>query len=115
LIGQRDGQIAAHLDHLPSNLPLKNPNIGRPASAPSSLCPVLGTGGSMIHVISSANRDLYESIIEHHFRLRQEVFVSERQWNALERPKQREIDAFDNEDTIYLLEHDCFMLKRILR
>ena len=57
----------------------------------------------MIHVISSANRDLYESIIEHHFRLRQEVFVSERQWNALERPKQREIDAFDNEDTIYLL------------
>jgi acyl-homoserine lactone synthase len=57
----------------------------------------------MIHVISSANRDLYESIIEHHFRLRQEVFVGERQWNALERPKQREIDAFDNEDTIYLL------------
>jgi Autoinducer binding domain/Autoinducer synthase/Bacterial regulatory proteins, luxR family len=53
--------------------------------------------------ITSANRDLYESIIEHHFRLRQEVFVSERQWNALERPKQREIDAFDNEDTIYLL------------
>ena len=57
----------------------------------------------MIHVISSANRHLYEGIIEHHFRLRHEVFVNERQWKALERPDKREIDAYDNEDTIYLL------------
>jgi acyl-homoserine lactone synthase len=57
----------------------------------------------MIHVISSANRHLYEDIVEHHFRLRHEVFVNERKWKALERPDQREIDAYDNADTIYLL------------
>jgi len=57
----------------------------------------------MIHVISSANRHLYEDVIEQHFRLRHEVFVDERQWKALERPDQREIDAYDNDDTIYLL------------
>lgn len=57
----------------------------------------------MIYVISSANRHLYENILEHHFRLRHEVFVNERKWKALERPDQREIDAYDNEDTVYLL------------
>jgi acyl-homoserine lactone synthase len=57
----------------------------------------------MIHVISSANRYLYENILEHHFRLRHEVFVNERKWKALERPDQREIDAYDNDDTVYLL------------
>jgi acyl-homoserine lactone synthase len=57
----------------------------------------------MIHVISSANRHLYETTIEDHFRLRHEIFVNEREWTALARPDQREFDAYDNEDTVYLL------------
>jgi acyl-homoserine lactone synthase len=60
----------------------------------------------MIHVISSANRHLYDRVIEAHFRLRHEIFVGERQWTALQRPDEREIDAYDNDDTVYLLALD---------
>jgi acyl-homoserine lactone synthase len=57
----------------------------------------------MIHAISAVNRHLYEDIIEQHFHLRHEVFVEERKWETLRKPDRREIDAYDNEDTVYLL------------
>ncbi|OAF15347.1 acyl-homoserine-lactone synthase [Bradyrhizobium neotropicale] len=57
----------------------------------------------MIHVISADNRHLYEEVIERHFQVRHEIFVEERKWEALRRPDGREIDAYDNEDAIYLL------------
>ncbi len=57
----------------------------------------------MIHVISVANRHLYEDVLEEHFRIRHEIFVDERRWETLRKPDRREIDIFDNEDTIYLL------------
>jgi acyl-homoserine lactone synthase len=57
----------------------------------------------MIHAISSANRHLYEDVIEQHFRLRHDIFVDERKWETLRKPDGREIDSYDNEDTIYLL------------
>ena len=57
----------------------------------------------MIHIISFANRHLYEDVLEEHFRLRHNIFVEERRWEALRKPDGREIDSFDNEDTIYLL------------
>jgi acyl-homoserine lactone synthase len=57
----------------------------------------------MIHVVSAANRHRYEDVLEQHFRLRHDIFVGERKWEALRRPDGREIDAFDDEDTIYLL------------
>ncbi len=57
----------------------------------------------MIHVISAANRHLYEDVIEQHFRFRHEIFVEERKWEALRRPDGREIDFYDNEDAIYML------------
>jgi acyl-homoserine lactone synthase len=57
----------------------------------------------MIHVISAANRHLYEDVLEQHFRLRHEIFVEERKWEALRKPDGREIDAYDNDDAIYLL------------
>ncbi len=60
-------------------------------------------GVFMIHAISSANRDLYEDVIEQHFRLRHDIFVGERRWETLRRPDGREIDSYDDEDTIYLL------------
>jgi acyl-homoserine lactone synthase len=60
-------------------------------------------GAVMIHVISAANRHLYEDVLEKHFRVRHEIFVDERGWEALRKPDRREIDSYDNEDTIYLL------------
>ncbi len=57
----------------------------------------------MIHVISAANRHLYEDVLEEHFRIRHDIFVEERQWETLRKPDKREVDSFDNADTIYLL------------
>jgi acyl-homoserine lactone synthase len=57
----------------------------------------------MIHAITALNRHLYEDVIEQHFRLRHEIFVEERRWETLRKPDGREIDSYDNEDTIYLL------------
>ena len=57
----------------------------------------------MIHAISSANRHLYEDVVEQHFRLRHEIFVEERKWEALRKPDGREIDVYDDEDAIYML------------
>jgi acyl-homoserine lactone synthase len=57
----------------------------------------------MIHAISAANRHLYEDVIEQHFCLRHEIFVGERKWETLRKPDGREIDSYDNEDTVYLL------------
>lgn len=57
----------------------------------------------MIHVISASNRHLYHDVIESHFRIRHDIFVGERGWKALARLDGREVDAYDNEDTVYLL------------
>ena len=60
----------------------------------------------MIHVVSASNRHLYEDAIEQHFRIRHKIFVEERGWKTLERPDGREIDQYDDDDTIYLLAMD---------
>jgi acyl-homoserine lactone synthase len=60
-------------------------------------------GVFMIHAISAANRHLYEDVVEQHFRLRHEIFVEERKWETLRKPDGREIDSYDNEETVYLL------------
>ncbi|MES1148695.1 MAG: acyl-homoserine-lactone synthase, partial [Bradyrhizobium guangdongense] len=57
----------------------------------------------MIHAISAVNRHLYEDVIEQHFRVRHDIFVDERRWEALRKPDRRDIDDYDNEDAIYLL------------
>jgi acyl-homoserine lactone synthase len=60
-------------------------------------------GAFMIHAISAVNRHLYEDVLEQHFRLRHDIFVEERHWEALRKPDCREIDSYDDEDTVYLL------------
>jgi acyl-homoserine lactone synthase len=60
----------------------------------------------MLHVVTESNRHLYKAEIEESFRLRYQVFVTERKWAALERPDKREIDQFDTPDAIYLLALD---------
>lgn len=57
----------------------------------------------MIHVISAANRPSCDDVIDQHFRVRHEIFVEERRWEALRRPDGRDVDAYDNDDAIYLL------------
>jgi acyl-homoserine lactone synthase len=56
----------------------------------------------MIHVVSSINKHLYEDAIERHFQIRHDIFVGERRYNGLARDG-KEIDCYDQADTIYLL------------
>ena len=60
----------------------------------------------MIHVITSANRHLYEPELLAHFRLRHEIYVVERKWKELQRPDRSERDQFDNQDATYVLAID---------
>jgi acyl-homoserine lactone synthase len=57
----------------------------------------------MIHIITASNRHLYEARLEELFRLRHDIFVGERRWTALERPDGREIDDYDNADSVYFV------------
>ncbi|RJE87211.1 acyl-homoserine-lactone synthase [Paracoccus onubensis] len=59
----------------------------------------------MFHVraIDRSNKHLYLDQLEQHFRIRHDIYVGERDWQDLKRPDGREIDAFDNDDAIYLL------------
>ena len=59
-----------------------------------------------VHVIRRENRVGYADILDDYFRLRHQIYVVERKWMALDRPDQREIDQFDNDDAVYLLALD---------
>lgn len=60
----------------------------------------------MIHVVTYQNRSSYASEIEEHFRIRHDIYVTERKWMKLARADGRECDQFDNEDAIYFLAID---------
>jgi acyl-homoserine lactone synthase len=60
----------------------------------------------MIHIITASNRHLYEARLEELFRLRHEIFVGERGWKTLEKPDGREIDDYDNADSVYFVAID---------
>jgi acyl-homoserine lactone synthase len=59
-----------------------------------------------IHIITPANRDLYEDVIEKSLRVRYDIFVRELGWNALQRADGRDLDAYDQPDTVYILAID---------
>ncbi|MCL4768398.1 MAG: GNAT family N-acetyltransferase [Hyphomicrobiaceae bacterium] len=56
-----------------------------------------------IHVVTSENRALYERELEASFRLRHQVYVTERHWDEFRSPDHREMDQYDNAGAIYLL------------
>lgn len=56
-----------------------------------------------IQVVNEANRHLHGDILDQMFRLRHQIYVERRGWNALARPDKREIDEFDTEAANYLL------------
>lgn len=59
-----------------------------------------------LHVITHANRHLYEKALDDYFRIRHQIYVEERRWTELARPDGREIDQFDTPATIYLMAMD---------
>lgn len=57
-----------------------------------------------VHVITSANRGLYEAALDQSFRLRHRIYIEELKWRGLTpRSDGREIDQFDTPDAVYLL------------
>jgi len=60
-----------------------------------------------IQVVTWANRRKYRLELERYFRLRYDIYVRRRQWRALARPINIEMDAFDTEHAVYLLALDC--------
>jgi acyl-homoserine lactone synthase len=59
-----------------------------------------------IHVITRENRSLYADHIQSCFRLRHDIFVGERGWEDLRRPDGRDLDAYDDDNAVYLLAID---------
>lgn len=59
-----------------------------------------------IHVVTWNNRRQYRRELERYFRIRYDIYVKRRQWHALARPINIEMDAFDTEHAVYLLALD---------
>jgi acyl-homoserine lactone synthase len=57
----------------------------------------------MIHVVTAANKHLYQKELHEQFRIRHDVYVGERGWKALARADGLERDQFDNDDAVYVL------------
>ncbi|KAB0267641.1 acyl-homoserine-lactone synthase [Microvirga brassicacearum] len=61
---------------------------------------------TLIHAVTTHNKSLYEDQLAQYFRLRHDVFVSERGWEQLRRPDGVERDEYDNLNAVYLLALD---------
>ena len=59
-----------------------------------------------IQVVTWANRKQYRIVLERYFRIRYDIYVKRRQWRAVARPINIEMDAFDTEHAIYLMAMD---------
>ena len=59
-----------------------------------------------MHLVTWANRKHYRRVLERYFRIRYDIYVKQRRWRAVARPINIEIDAFDNEHTLYVLALD---------
>ncbi|MEO3389041.1 acyl-homoserine-lactone synthase [Mesorhizobium sp. CAU 1741] len=59
-----------------------------------------------IQVITWENRKKHRRILERYFRIRHEIYVDKRQWRAVARPINIEMDAYDNQRAIYLIALD---------
>jgi acyl-homoserine lactone synthase len=57
-----------------------------------------------VHVVTSANRHLYEHELDEHHQIRHRIYVEELRWRGLTpRADKREYDQFDMAETVYLL------------
>ena len=60
----------------------------------------------LCHCVTPANRQRYRRQIEEMFQQRHRVFVDGLGWRELRRPDNRDVDAYDTDETIYLLVLD---------
>jgi acyl-homoserine lactone synthase len=57
-----------------------------------------------VHVVTNANRHLYENELDEHHRIRHRIYIEELHWRGLTpRADLREYDQFDVPETVYLL------------
>jgi acyl-homoserine lactone synthase len=57
-----------------------------------------------VHVVTDANRPMYERELDEHHQIRHRVYIEELRWRGLTpRADQREYDQFDMAETVYLL------------
>jgi len=57
-----------------------------------------------VHVVTGANRHLYERELDEHHQIRHRIYVEELHWRGLTpRSDKREYDQFDLPETVYLL------------
>lgn len=61
---------------------------------------------TQVHIVTAANRHLYDDVLDNYHRIRHDVFVKERGWKAVEREDGRDIDAYDRDDTVHLIAID---------
>jgi len=60
----------------------------------------------VIHLVNSENKHLYKNEMRDQFRVRHEIYVEERKWEALRAPDRLERDQFDTDDAAYILALD---------
>lgn len=60
----------------------------------------------MIRLVTGSADPRHQDLLEEHYRLRHDIFVGERGWITLARADGREIDAYDTQQTIYVLALD---------
>ena len=57
-----------------------------------------------VHIVTSANRSLYQDALEQSYRLRHRVYIQEMKWRGLNaRDDGRELDQFDTAAAVHLL------------
>ena len=59
-----------------------------------------------IQVVTWSNRRQHRLVLERYFRIRYDIYVKRRQWRAIARPINIEMDAFDTEYAVYVLALD---------
>lgn len=57
----------------------------------------------MIHIVTPENMNRYQDAMEQAYRLRHQVFVTEKGWHDLAKPDGREIDQFDDGHAVHML------------
>ena len=60
----------------------------------------------MFTIIDSSNRTMHADLLDGMYWARYDAFVLGRGWRDLARPDGRDIDQFDDEDTVYIVGHE---------
>jgi acyl-homoserine lactone synthase len=60
----------------------------------------------MLITVSKDNRQQHDELMDELFRIRYEQFILRRGWSDLKRPDMRDIDAYDDIDTSYIIALD---------